>query len=87
MIEPATINAAAAIIRPYLDGTYRLHERARGRALELADAGLLTGGAPLIPLQPRDAVANTLQATMSWAPAERVAAELEAAGLLAERAS
>lgn len=74
---------AAAIIRPHLTGTFRLDDRAAGRAQELADAGLLAGGTPRIALPPREAVANTLQATMSWAPAEQVAAELDAAGLLA----
>ncbi|GGM52295.1 hypothetical protein ACFFX1_55645 [Dactylosporangium sucinum] len=87
MTRDETVRAAAAIIRPHIDGTFRADERAVGRAEELADAGLLAGGTPRITLPPREAVANTLQATMSWAPAEQIAAELDRAGLLAERAS
>ncbi len=83
MVTANVLARTAAIIRPHLTGTYRLDDRALGRAQELADAGLLAGGSPRITLPPREAVANTLQATMSWAPAERVAAELDAAGLLA----
>ncbi|MER7280563.1 hypothetical protein ABT369_39600 [Dactylosporangium sp. NPDC000244] len=87
MTRDEAILAAAAIIRPHIDGIFRADDRAIGRAQELADAGLLAGGKPRIALPPHEAVANTLQATMSWGPAERIAAELDAAGLLAERAS
>jgi hypothetical protein len=89
MTAPSKIVIAcvAEIIAPHLDGTWRLDERALGRAQELADAGLLVGGKSRINLPVNEAVANTLQATMSWGPAETVARELDQAGLLSGGAS
>lgn len=88
MTSQEVLVRVAAIIAPHLEGgTFRLDERAIGRAQELADAGLLVGGKSRINLPVNEAVANTLQATMSWGPAETVARELDQAGLLSGGAS
>lgn len=82
MTHPDVLASAAAIIAPHLDGTFRLADRAMGCATDLADCGLLKGGRSRIALPAREAAANTLQARMSWGPAEAVARELDEAGLL-----
>jgi hypothetical protein len=79
--------SAAAIIAPHLDGTFRLADRAMGCATDLADCGLLKGGHSLIGLPTRDAATNTLQARVSWGPAEMAARDLDEAGLLSGGAS
>ncbi len=87
MTRQDVLAAAAAIIAPHLDGSFRLADRAMGCATDLADCGLLNGGRSPIALPAREAVANTLQARMSWGPAEAVARELYEAGLLSGGAS
>ena len=70
---------AADIIEPHLTGTFKRRERAEGHGTTLDHYGLLGSGLPDAEVR----VANNLQCVMSWPEAEKVAAELAAAGLLA----
>jgi hypothetical protein len=69
---------AADVIEPHISGSFKRRERAEGHAMTLDHDGLLGSGLPDAEVQ----AANNLQCVMSWPEAEKVAAELAAAGLL-----
>lgn len=71
----------ADIIEPYVISTRRRRESAESIAAELDFHGHLIGGVVRNDVQER--VAAQLQCSMSWSTAEKAAAELAAAGLLA----
>jgi hypothetical protein len=73
------LDRAADIIEPHVTGSFKRRERAESHARTLDDYGLLGCDAPDAEVR----VANNMQCVMSWPDAERVAAELAAAGLLA----
>lgn len=74
----------AAVIYPYINGTFKRIERAMGAAEDLERAGLLADQEPTVKLPPQEAAANLLQCRFSWPEAEQIAAELALRGLLAE---
>lgn len=76
---------AADIIEPHVEGRFRIRDRAVATADDLAESGLLAGQQPRVsPSVPvRQAAANVLQCRTSWDLADKIAAELDAAGLLA----
>ena len=76
---------AAQIVEPYLTGTFKRAERAAGAVGDLEQAGLLAGQTPTVNLPPQEAAVNLLQCRFSWPNAEKIAAELAAQGLLAEK--
>jgi hypothetical protein len=77
---------AADIIETHITGTFKRRERAEGNADDLHRAGLLCGGRPSGNVPVREQAVNILQCRMNWPDAERITADLAAAGLLAEGA-
>lgn len=86
----ADLSAVAAVIAPHLDNSRLLPRAARAAACaqDLHDSGLLTDGPHRKPqrLPVAERAAAVLQCRMSWPTAERIAAELDAAGLLRKEA-
>ncbi len=80
------IAEAADVIEPYLHGKFRIRDRAEGSARDLHTYGLLRGGVPTgdAKLSVQERAVNILQCRQSQPVAERIVADLEAAGLLAE---
>ncbi|MFI5938066.1 hypothetical protein [Actinoplanes sp. NPDC051494] len=73
---------AADIIEPHITGTFKRRDHAESIALSLDDSGKLLGGFDT-HLNMRERVATDLGCRMDWPVAERVAAELDKVGLLA----
>ncbi|WP_250029924.1 hypothetical protein [Paractinoplanes maris] len=73
--------AAAAVIEPFLTGNFKRAERATGIATSLDNDGHLLGATPRTDA--RERVANDLGCRMDWPVAEKAAAALDGAGLLA----
>lgn len=75
---------AADIIEPHLDGDFKRRDRAEGNAADLCYSGLLACHpgtlSDAVPVQ--EQVVNVLQCRLPWKVAERIAADLAAAGLL-----
>lgn len=85
MAEQTVLDLAADIIEPHIDGDFKRRERAEGNARDLAAAGLLngvTGGQSRSKAGIRAQVEAVLQCRQGWQTAEKIAAELDAAGLL-----
>jgi hypothetical protein len=74
----------ADVIEPHMTGTFKRRQRVEGAAEDLARAGLLAGGNSPSVVTIVEQVAAVLQCRMDWPTAERIAAELAAAGLLKE---
>ena len=82
--DPALIvESVADLIEPHITGTYRRRERAVCGADTLRFHGVLVVGAQRSSLPARERAANILQCQHSWKVAERIAADLAEAGLLA----
>jgi hypothetical protein len=86
MTDTTTRSRAADIIERHLTGTFKLRQRAEGNADDLHRAGLLYGGRPSGTVPVREQAVNILQCRQSWPDAERITADLSAAGLLSEGA-
>ncbi len=83
---PIAVEAEAArVLEPFITGRFKRAERAASIALSLHQYGLLRGGKP--NPDTRDRVANDLGCRMDWPVAEKAAAALDEAGLLATERS
>ncbi|MGS2615136.1 hypothetical protein ACVCAH_11515 [Micromonospora sp. LZ34] len=84
MSETATdvLTRAADIIESHITSRFKRRQLAEGNARDLAGAGLLTGGHSRSSNTIRAQVEAILQCRQDWVAAERIAAELDAAGLL-----
>lgn len=84
MADRSIIDRAADIIEPHLTGTFKLRQRAEMNARTLSNSGLLAGGwaKPQPGVGFREQAVNVLQCQQEWRTAEKIAAELDAAGLL-----
>ncbi|WP_045740893.1 hypothetical protein [Actinoplanes rectilineatus] len=77
------LNRVADIVEPHIGSNFKLRQRALGTAENLAHSNLLVGQQSTIQLPSQEAAANLLHCTFNWPAAERIAAELHEAGLLA----
>lgn len=75
---------AADVIYPHISGNFKRHYRAQAAAEDLARVGLLAGGNSPSVVTIVEQAAAVLQCRMDWPTAERITAELAAAGLLKE---
>lgn len=77
---------AARVLEPFLTGSFKRQDRAKGLAESLAMYGYLLGSETR--RDTRDRVANDLGCRMDWPVAVKAATALDEAGLLAvERSS
>ncbi|WP_433460660.1 hypothetical protein [Micromonospora sp. CA-248212] len=82
MADRSIIDRAADIIEPHIATRFKRRLLAEGNAQDLARAGLLVGGHSTSTVTIRAQAEAVLQCRQDWPTAEKIAAELDAAGLL-----
>jgi len=82
MTDRTVIDQAADIIEPHITSRFKRRQLAEGNAQDLARAGLLVGGDNTSTVTIRAQAEAVLQCRQGWKTAEKIAAELDAAGLL-----
>ncbi|MFJ1539250.1 hypothetical protein ACIODS_11975 [Micromonospora chalcea] len=83
-MDRSVIALAADVIEPYITSPFKQRQLAECSSRTLANTGLLADGgpAPKSGLPVREQAVNVLQCQHEWATAEKIAAELDTAGLL-----